>query len=77
MAQVGKGHAGNTAIVTAYVGGNIEQLSFSKKLVPGSSQQELLLRTTRQYFSLNIITAVAHATCFIQEELGMCHLLLK
>ena len=38
-------------------------------------QQELLLSTI--LFSSNIIPAVAHATCFVHEDPGMCQLLLK
>ena len=57
----------------------------SKEILRNSghgSQQELLLSTINisilftfeHYYSSSI---VSHATCFIQEELGMCQLLLK
>ena len=58
VTQVEKGHVDNT-VVTVYVGGNMEHglLYRSKKLVPGSSRQELLSCWVL-LFTLNIVILV-------------------
>ena len=69
VTQTERGHAGNTGVVTANVEGNMEHellYDCSKKLVPGSSQQELLPSCYVLlfiYFDHYCIILVVHQSC--------------